>query len=73
MQTNDIQKLQQLLARIITLAERSDTEKRGNINAAIEVMRHSLLLLQQDRRTEFRRETATPDARRVYARRRDDR
>ncbi len=55
MRTNSILEMQKVLERVIALAERSGSEKRGCINAAIAAMRESLTLLQRDRRRETRR------------------
>ena len=74
MTTNSILEMQKVLERVITLAERSDSEKRGCINAAIAAMRESLVLLQYDRRRETRRRSERRGVapRRIYSRRRDD-
>lgn len=71
---NSTLEMQKVLERVIALAERSDSEKRGCINAAIAAMRESLVLLQHDRRTETRRmsERRGVAPRRVCRRRRDD-
>lgn len=74
---NNVLEMQQVLDRVITLAERSGVEKRANIRDAIALMRESLLLLQYERRSEERRQAAQRsekvDIRRARNRRRDDR